>query len=318
MKQKLIIIAGPTASGKTNISIELAKKLNGEIISADSMQVYKHMNIGTAKPSLTEMQGVKHYLIDILNPDEPFSAQLFQKYAKESINEIAKQGKIPILVGGTGFYINSILYNNEFTQYENNFSYRKNLENILIDKGLEDGKEYLFNLLKEKDLEYTYNLHKNNIKKVIRALEYIELSGNKMSEHNKNEQEKELYYDTCFILLDMQRDILYNRIETRIYNMLKNGLVEEVESLINLGYSKDLQSMQGLGYKEIIPYLENKLPLEEATKNLILGTRHFAKRQLTWFRNQNKKVDTDIINPISSMYMENITNIDFIKNLYKE
>lgn len=283
MKQPLIILTGPTAVGKTALSIRLAKTINGEIISADSMQVYKEMNIGTAKIRKEEMAGVKHYLIDEFMPDEEFNVVKFQKYALMYMNEIYAKGKIPIIVGGTGFYIQAVLYDIDFSKTENDLSYRDELEQLVITKG----KEYLHNRLKEIDEKSANAIHANNSKKVIRALEYHHLTGERISEHNEEQRQKESPYEFAYFVLNNHRDLLYHRIDKRVDLMFEQGLVEEVKDLYyNKGYSKDLVSMQGLGYKEIIAYLEGEITLEEAIHIIKRDTRHYAKRQLTWFKRE--------------------------------
>ncbi len=278
----LIIISGPTACGKTASSIELAKKINGEIISADSMQVYKYMDIGTAKITKEEMQGINHYLIDELTPDEDFSIAVFQKYAKIYINKIYEKGKIPILVGGTGFYINSIIYDNNFEEVEKDEVYRKELEKIAKEKG----NDFLHNMLREIDEKSAIAIHKNNIKKVIRALEYYKLTGQKISEHNILEKQRQKAYNTSFFVLNMERELLYERINKRVDIMIEQGLVKEVSSLLEKGYKKDSIAMQGIGYKEIVKYLAGEYSLDMAIEIIKRDTRHFAKRQLTWFKHQ--------------------------------
>lgn len=284
MKNSLVVIAGPTACGKTASSILLAKKINGEIISADSMQVYKYMDIGTAKIKKEEMQGIKHYLIDEFYPDEDFSIAIFKEKAKNYIQEIHSKGKIPILVGGTGFYINSVIYDNDFTKTIKDETYRNELFNISKEKG----NDYLHNMLLEVDLLSAQNIHKNNVKKVIRALEYFKLTGQKISEHNEIEKAKNLAYDTTFFVLNMDREKLYNRINYRVDLMVENGLVNEVKALLQKGYKKEFTSMQGLGYKEIVKYLEGEYSLDYAIEIIKRDTRHFAKRQITWFKHQTE------------------------------
>lgn len=292
MKKPLIVIAGPTACGKTASSVLLAKKIKGEIISADSMQVYKYMDIGTAKIKEEEKEGIKHYLIDEFYPNEDFSIAIFKEKATKYINEIHKKGKIPILVGGTGFYINSVIYNNDFTKTIKDDNYRKELENI----GLNKGNMYLHNMLAKIDFQASIDIHPNNIKKVIRALEYYKLTGEQISVHNKREKQKEQAYDTKFFVLNMDRKKLYDRINLRVDIMIKDNLVEEVKSLLQKGYKKDLVSMQGLGYKEIIAYLEGEYNLDYAIELIKRDTRHFAKRQITWFKHQTENavwIDVD-------------------------
>lgn len=285
MKKPLVVIAGPTACGKTELSIKLAKKINGEIISADSMQVYKMMDIGTAKATKEEMCGIKHYLLDELMPDEEFNVMIFQQKAKAYMEDIYAKGKIPILVGGTGFYINALVNDNCFTETEDdNEAVRK----ALYEDAEKNGAEYNHNRLKEVDPEYAATVHPNNIKRVARALEYFLLTGEKFSVHNALEKEKASPYNVAFIILNMDRQKLYERIDMRVDLMVKNGLVEEVKALLDKGYSPDLVSMQGLGYKEIVPFINGEITLEEAVCELKKRTRHFAKRQLTWFKRQTE------------------------------
>lgn len=282
MKKSLIIIAGSTACGKTACSVNLAKMINGEIISADSMQVYKYMNIGTAKITNDEMEGIKHYLIDEFYPDEDFSIAQFKNLAKIYINKIYDKGKIPILVGGTGFYINSVIYDNNFIELEKDNIYRKELEILSIIKG----NKFLHDMLKEIDPISADKIHSNNVKKIIRALEYFKQTGEKISEHNEKEKRKEKAYDTTFFILNMNREKLYDRINLRVDIMIKKGLLDEVKGLLDKGYNKNLVSMQGIGYKEIIKYIEGEISFDEAVNILKRDTRHFAKRQITWFKHQ--------------------------------
>ena len=278
----LVIITGPTAVGKTEISIELAKAINGEIISADSIQVYKYMDIGSAKIKKEEMQGIKHYLIDEFEPDDEFNVNVFQKLTKKYINEIYEKGKTPIIVGGTGFYIQSVLYDIDFDETEDNHEYRKTLEQIYKDKGA----QYLYNMLKEVDEESAKAIHYNNVKRVIRALEYNHQTGKKISDHNKEQSEHASPYNFKYFVLNDKRELLYSRINKRVDFMIKEGLVDEVKSLLDKGYDRNLVSMQGIGYKEIIEYLDGKISLDEAVELIKKNTRHFAKRQLTWFRRE--------------------------------
>lgn len=289
MKRALIILTGPTAVGKTKASIGLAKALNGEIISADSMQVYKYMDIGSAKIRPEEMQGVKHYLIDELEPDEEFHVVKFQQMAKEAMEVIYAQGKIPIVVGGTGFYIQALLYDIDFTESNEDNSYRQELEQLADEKGA----EYLHEMLRAIDPVSADTIHANNVKRVIRALEFYHQTGEKISEHNEQERAKNSPYDFCYFVLNDDREKLYERINMRIDQMLEEGLVDEVKALKNKGYTRDMVSMQGLGYKEILDYLNGECTLEEAIYILKRDTRHFAKRQLTWFRRERDVICID-------------------------
>ena len=284
MKPKLVIITGPTAAGKTELSIGLAKKLNGEIISADSMQVYKGMDIGTAKIKEAEMQGIVHHLIDVFEPEHGMNVAEFKSLAKAAIEDIHSRGKLPILVGGTGFYIRAVLYDTEFEAEETN-SFREELSQLAETA---EGREKLFAMLREEDPEAAENIHPNNIKRVIRALEFKHNTGGKISEHNVTEKQKESPYDFTYFVLTMNRDKLYARIEKRIDIMLEEGLVDEVKGLIERGLTEDHVSMQAIGYKEIYQYLVGRMSLPEAVELLKKNTRHFAKRQLTWFRHERE------------------------------
>lgn len=282
-KPPLIILTGPTGVGKTDLSIQLAKKINGEIISADSIQVYRHFDIGSAKITPDEMQGVKHYLIDILNPEEEFNIYRFKQYASEAMREIYGKGRIPMIVGGTGFYIQSILYDIDFNSEENeDKTVREKYEHIAE----EYGAEYLHGLLRTVDPDSADSIHPNNIKRVIRALEYYEHTGERISVHNEREAQKQSPYNFLYFVLNRNRDVLYERINKRVDKMVADGLVDEVKRLLDMGYSRNLVSMQGLGYKEIAAYLEGECSMEDAVELLKRDTRHFAKRQLTWFRRE--------------------------------
>lgn len=282
MKKPLIIIGGPTACGKTAMSILLAKKIGGEIISADSMQVYRYMDIGTAKVTKEEADGVPHYLIDEFDPDEEYNVMIFQKKAKEYMGKIWEKGKIPIVVGGTGFYINALLYDNAFTETQSDDRFRQ----ACYERAEKEGAEVLFQELLQIDPAYAATTHANNVKRVTRALEYHHLTGQLFSEHNAEQKQKESPYQAAVILLTMEREKLYARIEQRIDLMMQAGLLEEVKGLLERGYDGSLVSMQGLGYKEFLPYFAGELSLEQAVEDLKTGTRRFAKRQLTWFRRQ--------------------------------
>ena len=281
-KKPMVILTGPTAVGKTALSIELAKKINGAIISADSMQVYKYMDIGSAKIMPEEMQKIKHYLVDELLPTDEFHIVKFQEMAKTALEEIYLQDKIPIIVGGTGFYIQGLLYDIDFSKQDADYEYRMELEAF----AKEHGAQALHERLREIDPASYETIHANNIKRVIRALEYYHLSGKPISEHNEQERQKESPYNFAYFVLNDDRKNLYDRIEKRIDIMLEQGLLEEVTGLKQMGCHKDMVSMQGLGYKEILAYLDGECSLEEAVNLLKKETRHFAKRQLTWFRRE--------------------------------
>lgn len=285
-RKPLIVLTGPTAVGKTKLSISLAKAVNGEIISADSMQVYRHMDIGSAKIMPEEMDGVPHHLIDVLEPGDNFNVVVFQKMADACIQDILSRGRIPILTGGTGFYIQSVLYQIDFTENEENTQYREYLEKLAEEKG----SLYLYRMLAEVDEKSAQDIHANNRKRVIRALEYYHLTGQKISEHNETERRKESAYDSCYFVLNDDRSLLYERIDKRVDEMLAKGLITEVEKLRSMGCHKHMVAMQGLGYKEILAYLEGEISLEEAVYLIKRDTRHFAKRQLTWFRREKEVI----------------------------
>lgn len=280
-KRPLIILTGPTAVGKTTLSIQLAKAVNGEMISADSMQVYRKMDIGTAKIKKEEMEGIRHYLIDILDPKEEFHVAQFQRMALSALEEIYQKNKIPIVVGGTGFYIQALLYDIDFEETEKS-SYRKELE----DYAALYGNHALHERLKDIDPVSYEEIHENNVKRVIRALEFYKETGYPISKHNREQQQKESPYNFVYFVLNDERQKLYRRIEYRIDQMVEDGLIEEVRELLAYGCTSDMVSMQGLGYKEIIPYLNGSCSLEDAISILKRDTRHFAKRQLTWFRRE--------------------------------
>lgn len=283
-KKPMVILTGPTAVGKTALSIELAKRINGVIISADSMQVYKHMDIGSAKITKEEMQGVKHYLIDELEPDEEFHVVKFVQLAKKYLEEIYAEGKIPIVTGGTGFYIQALLYDIDFTEQESDTAYREELEHIAKEKG----NEALHAMLDEVDPASAEAIHANNVKRVIRALEFYHLTGNRISEHNEKERQKTSPYQFAYFVLTDDRAKLYERIDRRVDLMIEQGLVEEVKQLKQLGCHRDMVAMQGLGYKEILAYLEGEYTLEQAIYIIKRETRHFAKRQITWFKRERE------------------------------
>ena len=287
--QPMIILTGPTAVGKTALSIKLAKKINGAIISADSMQVYKHMDIGSAKILPEEMQGIPHYMIDELEPEEEFHVVRFVEMAKKYLAEIYDAGKIPIIVGGTGFYIQALLYDIDFTDQECDEAYRSSLETL----AKEQGAEKLHEMLQTVDPASAEAIHANNIKRVIRALEFYHLTGKKISEHNKRERQKASPYNFAYFVLTDDRAKLYERIDRRVDDMIEQGLVDEVRKLKEMGCHRDMVSMQGLGYKEILAYLDGELTLEEAVYIVKRETRHFAKRQLTWFKREREVIWLD-------------------------
>jgi tRNA dimethylallyltransferase len=278
----LIILTGPTAVGKTSLSIRLAEAIGGEIISADSMQVYRHMDIGSAKITKEEMMGVPHHLIDVLEPNEEFNVTVFQTMAKTAVEEIYSRGHIPIVVGGTGFYIQALLNDIDFTENGEDSSIRKELEKLADEKGA----DYLHGMLLNIDPESAEQIHANNIKRVIRAIEYYRQTGERISEHNKRERKKESPYNFLYFVVNTDRDTLYQRIDKRVDQMVEQGLVEEVKQLKDSGCTRDMVSMQGLGYKEILDYLQGEYSLEDALYFLKRDTRHFAKRQITWFKRE--------------------------------
>lgn len=315
--QDLLIIAGPTAVGKTKISIELAKSLDGEVISADSMQIYRYMDIGSAKISKSEMDSIPHYLIDIIYPDGSFSVAQFKQESEKAIESISKKSKLPILAGGTGLYINSLICNYHFTEADKDEAYRDYLQSMAEEKG----KEYVHGLLKEIDAISYNKLYPNDLKRVIRALEVHKLTGKTISEYNEDNS-KHLYdipYNLFYYVLTMDREELYNRINLRVDTMLANGLIEEVSFLRERGYNSEMQSMKGIGYKEILYYLDGKISLNEAIDMIKQGSRNYAKRQLTWFRKDSRVSWIDKDNFKDDMEIVNyITNdIKLRKNLKK-
>ena len=281
-KRPLIILTGPTAAGKTALSIGLAEALNGEIISADSMQVYRHMDIGTAKIKPGQMKGIRHYLIDELDPCEEFSAAVFKERCQRYMEEIYSRGKVPILAGGTGFYIQSVLYSVDFSATEADSSYREELAAFAERMG----NGALHERLAVVDREAAEAIHPNNVKRVIRALEYYKQTGRKISEHNEEQRKKESDYKFRYYVLSLPREILYERINRRVDLMKEEGLTQEVRGLLKMGCTREMVSMQGLGYKDIIDALEGRDTLEHAYERIKQETRHFAKRQFTWFRRE--------------------------------
>lgn len=284
MKQPLIVLTGPTAVGKTSLSISLAKAVNGEIISADSMQVYKKMDIGSAKIRSEEMQAIPHHLVDVLEPEEEFHIVKFQQMAKKAMEDIYSRGKIPILVGGTGFYIQAVTKDIDFTEAQQENDYRKELEALAEEKG----GEHLHEMLRKVDPVSADAIHAHNVKRVIRALEFYNQNGSPISAHNEEQKQHESPYNLAYFVLNMPRELLYERIDLRVDQMMKEGLLEEVSRLKEEGCHRGMVSMQGLGYKEILAYLDGEYPLEEAVRVLKRDTRHFAKRQLTWFRREQE------------------------------
>ncbi len=283
-KPQVIVIAGPTASGKTSVSVELAKRINGEIISADSMQIYKEMNIGTAKVTKEEMQGIKHYLIDVISPDEAFNVTKYKKMAEEAIEEILKKGKTPIIVGGTGLYINTLVNGIEFTEVVEDKEFREEMQKIAIEKG----SKHLHDELRKIDSEAANIIDENNVRRVIRALEIYKITG-KTKTRLDEESRKEVKYDYKIYGIETPREILYDRINKRVDKMLEEGLIDEVKSLLEK-YNFSLTALQGLGYKEVKEYLDGETSYEEMVEKLKIETRRYAKRQLTWFR-KNKETN---------------------------
>lgn len=302
-----IIIAGPTASGKTKISIELAKKLNGEIVNADSMQVYKELNIGTAKITENEKENIPHHLFDFVDKFNDFTVADYREVAYPLILDLIKQNKTPIIVGGTGFYINSLLYNFDYGNSSKNEIIRKKYED-LADKF---GCEYVYNILKEVDSETAKKLHPNDLKRVIRAIEIYETTGNKKSAMQNTMQTFTTDLKPLIIGLTMDRSILYNRINQRVDIMIKDGLIDEVKKLVKSGLNLSHQSMNGIGYKEILSYLNNEISLEDAVELIKKHTRNYAKRQITWFKklqtikwiDLSNGINSEIINEISNEYL---------------
>lgn len=288
-KQPIIILAGPTAVGKSALGVALAKAVNGAVLSADSMQIYKYMDIGSAKINREEMQGIPHYLVDLLEPAEEFHVVRFVSLAKEALSEIYANGQIPIVVGGTGFYIQALLYDIDFSEQECDAAYRRSLEKI----AREQGAQALHQMLLEADPKAAEEIHVNNVKRTIRALEFYHLSGNRISAHNEKERQKKSAYNFAYFVLTDDRGKLYERINSRVDLMIQSGLVEEVERLKEMGCRRDMVAMQGLGYKEILDYLDGRVPLPEAIDTIKKETRHFAKRQLTWFRRERDVIWLD-------------------------
>lgn len=305
MKQKLFILMGPTAVGKTSASIEMAKRLNGEIVSADSMQIYKYMDIGTAKITKDEMQGIPHYMVDIAYPDEAFTVSNYKQLATQHISKINSEGKLPIVVGGTGLYINSLVYKLNFASVPPMDDYRIELEHLANNHG----NEYIHTMLQKIDEDSANRISTKDRKRIIRALEIFKSTGKTMTEYNKDFRVENEDYNVSMICLNMNRDKLYSRINQRVDIMIEQGLVEEVKHILSLGYNRNLTSLQGIGYKEIIMYLNNECTLEEAIDKIKQGSRNYAKRQLTWFRRDNriKWIDVDDFQDMKEL-CDNIEN----------
>ncbi|WP_252230900.1 tRNA (adenosine(37)-N6)-dimethylallyltransferase MiaA [Clostridium sp. ZBS15] len=308
MKQKILVLGGPTAVGKTELSIKLAEKLNGEILSADSMQIYKKMDIGSAKVTKEEMKDINHHMIDIVSPEEEFSVADFKNIGEKAIKEIIAKEKLPMIVGGTGLYINSLTCNVTFTESEKDDEYRTYLESLAE----ANGNTYVHEMLKEID-EISYReIHPNNRKRVIRALEVYKITGKPFSSYNVGDDFYKTDYDVFYYVLTMDREKLYNRINKRVEIMIENGLIDECIELKKLGYTSDMQSMQGIGYKEIFYYLDKKISLDEAINLIKQGSRNYAKRQLTWFRRDPRCtfLDKDVLSDeeILSKIVDDITN----------
>ena len=278
-ERPLVIIAGPTASGKSACAVELCRLIGGAVISGDSMQCYRHMDIGTAKTTPAEQKGVPHALIDCLEPEEPWNVVLFQQMARQAYERFYGQGLIPVLAGGTGFYIRAFLYGTDFTQTAEDTAYRKELEEF----AKKNGASALHRMLAEADPVSAGKIHENNIKRVIRALEYYAQTGQPISSHNEEQKKKEPEYDAVRFLMDPDRKLLYEAIDRRVDIMFENGLVKEVENLKKKGFDRSFQSMQGIGYKEILDHLDGKCTLDEAAAKIKSSSRHYAKRQQTWF-----------------------------------
>lgn len=290
--ENVIVIVGPTASGKTKLSIALAKELGGEIISADSMQIYKYMDIGTAKPTNEEREGIKHYLMDEVLPSSDFSVAQFKTLAYKYIEEILEKGKTPIVVGGTGLYINSLIYNIEFSKTTSDLVYRKKLQDEAFDKG----HEYLYNMLQNVDAKTAKKLHVNDTKRIIRALEVFHVTGNTISYYNELSKNKSPEYNFIILGLKVDRQVLYERINLRVEKMFDEGLLKEVEKLVDLGYDKYCVPMQGIGYKEMLSFVNGEVNLNEAMDMIKQATRRYAKRQNTWFKRLDNVKWFDVTN----------------------
>lgn len=287
-KPKVIVICGPTASGKTALSIELAKKINGEIVSCDSMQIYKDMDIGTAKPTIEEMQGIKHYMLDFVSPDERYSVADYKKQAKQAIREIIEKGKVPIVVGGTGLYVDSLIYEIEYQNIEFDEKYRKQLE----ERSEKEGLEVLYNEAKKIDPEAITKISPNDKKRILRILEIYNATGKNKTEQEEESRKNEVEFDYKVYAISWDREKLYDRINQRVDIMIDQGLIEEVQKIYSK-YNKFPTAMQGLGYKEVLEYLEGKCNKQEMIDKIKQETRRYAKRQLTWFRKNKQTIWLD-------------------------
>lgn len=306
IKPKVIVIAGPTASGKTALSIQLAKEINGEIISADSMQIYKDMDIGTAKPTIQEQEGIKHYLLDFLSPEKRFSVSQFNELAKEAIQEIIEKGRVPIIVGGTGLYIDSLVYGIEFNKTETDLSYRKELE----EKAEKEGLEKFYKEAIRIDPEAMKNISPNDKKRIIRVLEIYKETGKTKTELEIESKKNKPQYEYHVFILDMDREKLYERINKRVDIMIENGLIEEVQNIYN-SYSHFPTAMQGIGYKEVVSYLKNEISKDEMIETIKQETRKYAKRQITWFKRDKTRTHLNALDNVQN-------NISIILEEYGE
>ncbi len=304
MNNKILVLAGPTAVGKTELSIDLAKRLNGEIVSTDSMQIYNHMDIGSAKITKEEMDGVVHHMIDVVEPDTPFSVADYKEMAIKVIDDIHRRGKLPILTGGTGLYINALTCNMNFTESEKDDAYRQELEELMAEKG----EIYVHEMLKEIDPISYKAIHYNNRKRVIRALEVYKLTGKPFSSYNAGDDFYNTKYDVHYFVLNMAREKLYERINLRVDIMMEKGLLAECIKLKEMGYNSSMQSMQGIGYKEILSYLDGEITLDRAIELIKQGSRNYAKRQLTWFRRDPRVVFLDKDQLSYAEIIDKITN----------
>ena len=304
LKKPLIILTGPTAVGKTALSLKLAKEIGGEIISADSMQIYRHMDIGSAKIMPEEMEEIPHHLIDVLEPSEPFHVVRFQQMAKEAIDEIYSRGHVPIITGGTGFYIQALLYDIDFEDTCEDSEYRSALEQL----AREQGSSRLHEMLRDVDPQAAEEIHCNNTKRLIRALEYHHLTGRQISAHNEEQKQKESPYAFGYFVLNRNRALLYQRIDLRVDQMIEKGLLDEIMRLKEMGYDRSYVSMQGIGYKELLSHLDGEISLEEAVDQIKKDTRHFAKRQITWFKREKDVTWLDLDTLSEREALEQIKN----------